>query len=97
MISGIRGQDIAPGTQDVFTVPLRDTPRRQLAVRDAAARPGTYPLIVFSHHSGGHRRTATFLCTHLSSHGYVVAALDHSEVVAAELARNDGESARKRG
>ncbi|MGZ3550276.1 MAG: hypothetical protein ACXWNZ_18560, partial [Vulcanimicrobiaceae bacterium] len=43
------GQDIAPGTQDVFTVPLRDTPRRQLAVRDAAARPGTYPLIVFSH------------------------------------------------
>ncbi|MGZ3509284.1 MAG: alpha/beta hydrolase [Vulcanimicrobiaceae bacterium] len=65
------GQDIAPGTQDVFTVPLRDTPRRQLAVRDAAARPGTYPLIVFSHHSGGHRRTATFLCTHLSSHGYV--------------------------
>ncbi|MGZ3520871.1 MAG: alpha/beta hydrolase [Vulcanimicrobiaceae bacterium] len=71
VISGIRGQDIAPGTQDVFTVPLRDTPRRQLAVRDAAARPGTYPLIVFSHHSGGHRRTATFLCTHLSSHGYV--------------------------
>jgi dienelactone hydrolase len=81
------GQDIATGTQDSFTVPPSDTPLSQMAVRDAAAQPGTYPLIIFSHPSGGHRRTATFLCTHLSSHGYLVAALDHSEVVAAELAR----------
>src|SRR2546425_1969047 len=86
------GQDIAPGTQDFFTVPSGDTPRSQMAVRNAAAQPGTYPLIIFSHHSGGHRRAATFLCTHLSSHGYVVAALDHSEVVAAELARKEGET-----
>jgi predicted dienelactone hydrolase len=86
------GQDIAPGTQDFFTVSSRDTPLSQMAVRDAASRPGTYPLIIFSHHSGGHRRAATFLSTHLSSHGYVVAALDHSEVVAAELARRDGET-----
>lgn len=86
------GQDIAPGTQDFFTVPSRDTPRSQMAVRNAAAQPGTYPLIIFSHHSGGHRRAATFLCTHLSSHGYVVAALDHSEVVAVELAGRDGET-----
>jgi dienelactone hydrolase len=35
---------------------------------------------------------ATFLCTHLSSHGYVVAALDHTEVVAADLARRDAET-----
>src|SRR2546430_13065137 len=68
------GQDIAPGTQDVFTVPPHDTPRSQMAVRDAAAQPGTYPLIVFSHGSAQwHRRMATFLCTHLSSYGYVVA------------------------
>src|SRR6266849_4452249 len=40
------GQDTAPGTQDVFTVPSADTPRRQMAVRNAAARPGTYPLII---------------------------------------------------
>lgn len=85
-------QDIAPGTQDFFTVPSDDTPRSQMAVRNAAAQPGTYPLIIFSHHSGGPRRMATFLCTHLSSHGYVVAALDHSEVVALELARRDGET-----
>ncbi len=86
------GQDISPATRDVFTVRSCDTPRSQTAVRDAAVQPGTYPVIIFSHHSGGHRRAATFLCTHLSSHGYVVAALDHSEVVAAELARRTGET-----
>ena len=88
------GQDIAPGTQDFFTVPSRATPRSQMAVRNAAAQPGTCPLIIFSHGSAyWRRRMATFLCTHLSSHGYVVAALDHSEVVATELARRDGETA----
>lgn len=86
------GQDIASGTQDFFTVSSGNTQRRQMAVRDAAAEPGKYPLIIFSHPSGGNRRTATFLCTHLSSHGYVVAALDHSEIVAAELARKDDET-----
>jgi predicted dienelactone hydrolase len=48
--------------------------------------------VVFSHYSGGHRWSATFLCTHLASHGYVVAAVDHSEVVAAELAPRAGET-----
>ena len=87
------GQDIAPGTRDVFTVPSDDTPRSQLAARDAAAQPGTDPLIVFTHGSGrGARRMATYLCTHLGSHGYAVAALDHFEVVATDLARRDGET-----
>src|SRR6266849_453096 len=87
-----KGQDLAPKTQDVFTVRPGDTPRRQTAVRDATAERGNYPLIVFSHSSGGDRRTATFLCTHLASHGYVVAALDHSELIAPELTRRDGET-----
>lgn len=90
------GQDLAPEIQDVFTVPPVDTPRRQTAVRDAAGRPGTYPAIVFSHHSGGHRRAATFLCTHLGSHGYIVAALDHSEVSAPELRYQAGEGAEQK-
>jgi dienelactone hydrolase len=81
------GQDLSPKTQDMFTVPMSDKARSQTAVRDASGQSGTYPLIVFSHASGGGRRGATFLCTHLSSHGYVVAALDHSEMVAPELAR----------
>src|SRR6266446_10067639 len=50
------GQDIAPETQDSFTLPPRDTPRHQMAVRDAAAEPGTWPLIVFSHGSAAWRR-----------------------------------------
>jgi dienelactone hydrolase len=54
------------------------------------------PLVVFSHLSGGHRRSSTFLCRHLASHGYAVAALDHSEVVAPELAAPPQESASAR-
>jgi predicted dienelactone hydrolase len=87
------GQDLAPATQDCFADPPRGKPRTQTAVRDAAAQAGTWPLILFSHSSGGRRRQSTFLCTHLSSHGYLVAALDHSEVVAPELARKEGETA----
>ncbi len=66
------------------------------ARRDAAAPAVARPLVVYSHSSGGHRRSATFLCTHLASHGYAVAAMDHSELVAAELGRRDDETATKR-
>jgi len=86
------GQDIAPETQDVFTDPLRNVPRSQMAVRDAVTRGGTYPLVLFSHSSGNDRRQSTSLCTHLASHGYVVAALDHSERIAAELSPKNGET-----
>ena len=54
--------------------------------------PGTWPLILYSHHSGGSRVAATFLTTHLCSHGYVVAALDHSETFAPDLARKEVET-----
>jgi dienelactone hydrolase len=91
-----QGQDLAPETQDVFSIPPSDAPHRQTAVRNTAAHAGTYPAIVFSHHSGGHRRAATFLCTHLSSHGYIVAALDHSEVSAPELRGPEGENAEQK-
>lgn len=86
------GQDLEPKTQDRFTVPPMNSVRSQLAVRGAVARAGTYPLVIFSHSSGVGRRGATFLCTHLSSHGYIVAAPDHSEVLAAELARKIDET-----
>jgi dienelactone hydrolase len=86
------GNDIAPETQGIGDVPLPDAHRSQMAVRNATAQPGTYPLIIFSHRSGGNRLQSTFLCTHLSSHGYLVAALDHSEIVAAELALKAGDT-----
>jgi dienelactone hydrolase len=90
------GEDLAPETQDTFTVPGRAGQRHQAAVRNAAAQRGRYPLIIFSHASGAGRRSATFLCTHLASHGYVVAALDHSEVIVAELGRKEAESDQQR-
>jgi len=90
------GQDTSPATQDSFILPLGGKERSQMALRDAAGETGSYPLIVFSHSSGAGRRSATFLCTHLSSHGYLVAALDHSEIVAMELARQPDESDEQR-
>lgn len=86
------GHDFASATQDTFTIPSGGASRSQLAVRNAVAAPGTYPLIAFSHSSGGNRQQSTFLCTHLCSHGYMVAALDHSEIVAAELSRKPEET-----
>jgi dienelactone hydrolase len=90
------GQDLAEDTQDCFTAPLMNAVRCQPAVRDAVPGGGTLPLVVFSHSSGAGRRSATFLCTHLSSHGYIVAALDHSELVAPELARKVDETAEQK-
>jgi len=88
----------------VRTIEAHDTARERVfpcevwypAGARAMAAPGAHPLIVFSHHSGGNRRAATYLCTHLASHGYVVAALDHSEIVAPELARREGETEAQR-
>jgi len=80
------------------TIHAHDTARDRVFPCEiwSPSAPGIYLLIVFSHHSGGHRRAATFLHTHLASHGYVVAAMDHSEVVAKELGRNEEETAERR-
>jgi dienelactone hydrolase len=59
-------------------------------VRGATPAPGAHPLVVFSHFSFGGRRSATFLTRHLAGHGYVVAAVDHSELLAPELAPAPG-------
>lgn len=73
------------GEGDVFKTPRGD--RTQAAARDVAPLAGSFPLVVYSHHSGGHRRAATYLCTHLASHGYRVAALDHAETARKDLQR----------
>jgi hypothetical protein len=73
-----RGQDLAEATRDTYELIPGFPPGWQDAVRDAAPRVGRFPLVMFSHGFGAHRRQSTFLCTHLASHGYVVAAMDHA-------------------
>jgi dienelactone hydrolase len=83
--AGFAGCDIDPATQDAFPIIWTTAQRgdaapgtiRQSAVRDAtpAKLPGL--LVLFSHGYAGHRREATFLSTHLASHGYVVVSADH--------------------
>lgn len=73
-----RGHDLAEVTRDTYELIPGFPPGWQDAVRDAAPRAGRHPLVVFSHGFGAHRRQSTFLCTHLASHGYVVAAMDHA-------------------
>src|SRR5207247_10881358 len=58
---------------------------------------GICPIILLSHSSGGTgRRGYTFLTNHLASHGYIVAGLNHSELVAPELERRDDETPEQR-
>jgi dienelactone hydrolase len=73
-------------SRDLFTVLPGGPASRQDAVRDADVGTGSFPLVLFCHASGGHRRQSTFLCTHLASHGYVVAAADHTGNTAADVA-----------
>lgn len=47
------------------------------AARDAPIVDEAFPLVLFSHGSGGVRVQSTFLTIALASHGYVVAAPDH--------------------
>jgi len=76
--SSQRGRDLDAASKDHFDVIPGFPPVSQDAVRDVAPEPSKYPLVAFSHGFGGHRRQTTFLCTHLASHGYVVASVDHT-------------------
>jgi len=48
------------------------------AVRDARARDGVFPLLLFSHGNGGTRIQGIFWCEHMASHGYIVMSPDHT-------------------
>ena len=48
------------------------------------------PLIVYSHSSYGHRGQASLLCGYLASHGYAVAAAEHTGNTRAEWAARAG-------
>ncbi|MEH6569905.1 MAG: acetylhydrolase [Halioglobus sp.] len=56
------------------------------AYRDAPIHTGEkFPLIVLSHGYTGYRTIMFYLGEHLASHGYVVAAIDHTDSTNAEV------------
>jgi len=71
------GQDLDSATQDTYALIPGFPASSQEAMRDAEPFDEEFPPVVFSHGFSGHRRQTTHLCTHLASHGYVVAAPDH--------------------
>lgn len=72
-----KGKDLDKETQDKYLLMPAFPRMRQAAVRDAEANDGIFPLVIFSHGFAGHRRQTTHFCTHLASHGYIVASVDH--------------------
>jgi len=73
-----------PALQGLVSLALRAAPAdldrrfRNSAVRDAPCREGRFPLLLFSHGNGATRIQSVFWCEHMASHGYVVAAPDHT-------------------
>lgn len=67
---------VAGKAHDIATIlgiPVATVP----AWRDVAVRPGTYPLVAFSHGNNGTRIQSFFFGAHLASHGYIVVSPDH--------------------
>ena len=66
------------GYRENFSVADFDKVFENIAVRDARIRDGKFPLIVFSHGSGGTRVGYIYFVEHMASHGYIVMAPDHT-------------------
>lgn len=60
-------------------MPPLDVSTEGIAVAGAPARPGRFPLVVFSHGFGGWAGGMTYLAENLATKGYVVAAIDHDD------------------
>jgi dienelactone hydrolase len=71
-----RGQDLDDNTRDTFTFAPELPAGTQSAVRDAESAPGRFPLLLHTHGAFGYRQVMSGVCTHLASHGYVVASND---------------------
>jgi dienelactone hydrolase len=71
-----QGLDLDAATCDAFAPAPGLPATRQHAVRDATPAQGARQVVMYFHGAYGHRRECSGICTHLASHGYVVAALD---------------------
>ena len=65
------------GYRKGLTIPELDRTYRNIAVRDVQVRDGKWPLVVFSHGSGGTRVGYVYFTEFLASHGFIVMAADH--------------------
>jgi dienelactone hydrolase len=65
------------GYRKGLTIAELDRTYKNVAVRDAEVRDGKWPLIVFSHGSGGTRVGYVFFTEFMASHGFIVVAADH--------------------
>lgn len=84
----LRGRDLTPATADSYTFAPGLPVMTQAAVRDADAADGLFPFIAHAHGANGDRRDKTYLCTHLASHGYVVASPDFPGDTIADMVRD---------
>ncbi|GAB4299192.1 MAG: hypothetical protein Kow0090_14670 [Myxococcota bacterium] len=77
-IAALEGEPLAPLPHPAH----RNAPLR---TQDAP-----YPLLLFSHGNGGIRYQSAFFTNHISSHGYIVVAPDHTGDTASDLMSGDG-------
>ncbi len=85
-----RGLDLDADRRDRYQVLPGFPKSSQKSVRDADPRDQEFPLILFSHGFAGHRRQSTYYTTHLASHGYVVAAVDHAGNTVTDMVAGGG-------
>jgi predicted dienelactone hydrolase len=74
----VRAAERRPAHRYEFPGAFYESPNAVSAEPRAIAPEGPYPLVVYSHGSGGQRYFSSFLAEALAAHGYVVAAADHS-------------------
>jgi predicted dienelactone hydrolase len=86
--------DGSPGTKARYDLVAGVRIDGRLAEADVPPAPGSFPLVVYSHGSGGFRFVATYFTEVLASHGYVVAAVDHpgDTIIDAAIRLSSGES-----
>lgn len=79
-------KEARPATYKNVTRSHRAFELQGVAYRDAPIAKGEkFPLIVLSHGYTGYRTIMFYLGEHLASHGYVVAAIDHTDSTNAEV------------
>ena len=84
--------DAAAGTAHAYSFITGDTyvSAHAVSAELTAAAPGPFPMVVYSHGSGGLRYIHSDYTETLASHGYVVVAPDHTGNTAVELVLNTG-------